>query len=79
MHFFFIKKVMPYRRQHKAAAQVNQNLGDGTSPRRGPGKEILGQSSTLVRRQNRMATAQGMQRPAEQTQVNCGEVGSAAT
>ena len=60
--FFFLgRKVMPYSTQRKAAKQVMQNLGDGTTPQRGgPGKEVLGQSSTHVRRQNRTATAQGM-------------------
>ena len=29
--FFFARKVMSYRRQRKAATQVMQNLGDGTS------------------------------------------------
>ena len=38
---------MPYRRQRKAAMQVMQNLHQ----RRGPGKEFLGQSSTLACRQ----------------------------
>ncbi len=51
---------MPYSRQRKAAKQVMQNLGDGTPRKGGPGKEVLGKSSTHVRRQNRTATAQGM-------------------
>ena len=29
---FFGRKVMPYSRQRKAAKQVMQNLGDGTTP-----------------------------------------------
>ena len=32
--FFFARKVMPYKRQRRAAMQVMQNLGDGTSPER---------------------------------------------
>ena len=56
---------MAYRRQRKAATQGMQNLGDGASRRRGPGKECLGQSSALVRRQSRTATAQGRQRLAK--------------
>ena len=43
-----------------------QNLGDGTSQRRGPGREILGQSSALACRQNGTVTAKGMQRLAKQ-------------
>ena len=58
---FFPRKVMPYSRQRKAAKQVMQNLGDGTTPEgEGQAREVLGQSSTHVRRQNRTATAQGM-------------------
>ena len=66
---------MPYSRQRKAAKQVMQNLGDGTPRRVGPSKEVLGQSSTHVRRQNRTATAQGLQRLAENTQANCRNAG----
>ena len=36
--FFFGRKVMPYSRQRKAAKQVMQNLGDGTTPK-GVGQE----------------------------------------
>jgi len=62
---------MPYSRQRKAAKQVMQNLADGTTPEgegqvRKSAKKVLGQSSTHVRRQNRTATAQEMQRLAEQ-------------
>ena len=57
---------MPYRRQRKAAMQVMQNLGDGTSQRRGRGREILGQSSALACRQNGTVTAERMQRLAKQ-------------
>ena len=66
---------MPYKRQRRAAMQVMQNLGDGTSHERGPGKEILGQSSTHVRRQNSTATAQGGQRLPSNTQANCRNAG----
>ena len=33
LYFFLVaRKVMPYKRQRRAATQVMQNLGDGTSP-----------------------------------------------
>ena len=52
---------MPYSRQRKAAKQVMQTSVTAPPPKgKAPGKEVLGQSSTHVRRQNRMATAQGM-------------------
>ena len=38
LFLFFGRKVMPYSRQRKAAKQVMQNLGDGTTPK-GVGQE----------------------------------------